>query len=39
MPLVQARETDEDGNVVREGTPVRLQFEGWPAMVACPSTT
>ncbi len=32
MPLVQARETDADGNVVREGSPVRLQFEGWPAI-------
>ncbi len=32
IPLVQPRETDEQGNVVREGTAVRLQFEGWPAI-------
>jgi multidrug resistance efflux pump len=32
MPLVQAQETDADGNVVRPGSPVRLQFEGWPAI-------
>lgn len=32
MPLVQARETDAEGNVIRPGSPVRLQFEGWPAI-------
>lgn len=32
MPLVQARETDAGGNVTRRGSPVRLQFEGWPAI-------
>jgi biotin carboxyl carrier protein len=32
MPLVIARETSPDGRVVREGSPVRLQFEGWPAL-------
>lgn len=32
MPLVQAREVDEHGNTVRPGSPVRLQFEGWPAI-------
>jgi multidrug resistance efflux pump len=32
MPLVHARETDTAGNLVREGSPVRLQFEGWPAI-------
>lgn len=32
MPLVQAREIDADGNVIRPGSPVRLQFEGWPAI-------
>lgn len=32
MPLVQQRETDSDGNVVRPGSLVRLQFEGWPAI-------
>jgi multidrug efflux pump subunit AcrA (membrane-fusion protein) len=32
MPLVRARETDAAGNVVRPGSPVRLQFEGWPAI-------
>jgi adhesin transport system membrane fusion protein len=32
MPLVQERQVDSDGNVVRAGSPVRLQFEGWPAI-------
>lgn len=32
MPLVQSREVDEKGNVIRPGSPVRLQFEGWPAI-------
>lgn len=32
MPLVQAREVDAAGEVVRPGSPVRLQFEGWPAI-------
>jgi multidrug efflux pump subunit AcrA (membrane-fusion protein) len=32
MPLVQARELDASGNLVRPGSPVRLQFEGWPAV-------
>jgi adhesin transport system membrane fusion protein len=32
MPLVQAREVDEHGNTVKPGSPVRLQFEGWPAI-------
>lgn len=32
MPLIQAREVDEHGNVVKPGSPVRLQFEGWPAI-------
>ncbi len=32
MPLVIARETGPDGRIVREGSPVRLQFEGWPAL-------
>ena len=32
MPLIQARVTDEQGNVVEPGSPVRLQFEGWPAI-------
>lgn len=32
MPLVRAREVDEKGAVVQEGSPVRLQFEGWPAI-------
>ena len=39
MPLVIARETGPDGKVVKEGSPVRLQFEGWPAlqMIGWPS--
>jgi multidrug resistance efflux pump len=32
MPLIQARTTDANGNVTRNGSPVRLQFEGWPAI-------
>ncbi|MBN9691273.1 MAG: HlyD family efflux transporter periplasmic adaptor subunit [Verrucomicrobia bacterium] len=32
MPLVQAREMDEQGKVTQPGSPVRLQFEGWPAI-------
>ncbi len=32
MPLVQAREVDAEGNVVKPGSPVRIQFEGWPAI-------
>lgn len=32
MPLIQARVSDESGNVISYGSPVRLQFEGWPAL-------
>jgi adhesin transport system membrane fusion protein len=32
VPLVQPREVAPDGTVVQEGSPVRLQFEGWPAV-------
>jgi multidrug efflux pump subunit AcrA (membrane-fusion protein) len=32
MPLLAAREVDATGKVVREGSLVRLQFEGWPAL-------
>lgn len=32
MPLIRAREIDEVGNVVQPGSPVRIQFEGWPAI-------
>jgi len=32
MPLVLARQTGPGGEVLREGSPVRLQFEGWPAL-------
>jgi len=32
MPLIRGRETDEEGNTVHPGSPVRLQFEGWPAI-------
>jgi adhesin transport system membrane fusion protein len=32
MPLVRARETDDAGNVLNPGSPVRIQFEGWPAI-------
>jgi multidrug resistance efflux pump len=32
VPLVQARDTAADGTVLSRGDPVRLQFEGWPAV-------
>ncbi len=32
MPLVQAREVDAQGKITRPGSPVRIQFEGWPAI-------
>lgn len=32
MPLLQARVVDDQGNVIRRGSTVRLQFEGWPAV-------
>lgn len=32
MPLIQPRITDDQGNVLEPGSPVRLQFEGWPAI-------
>ncbi len=31
IPLVTARQVHEDGTIT-EGSPVRLQFEGWPAV-------
>lgn len=31
IPLVTARQTHDDGSIT-EGSPVRLQFEGWPAI-------
>ncbi|MBT5927907.1 MAG: HlyD family efflux transporter periplasmic adaptor subunit [Verrucomicrobia bacterium] len=32
MPLIQERQIDKEGKVIHEGSPVRLQFEGWPAI-------
>ncbi|KAB2674711.1 MAG: HlyD family efflux transporter periplasmic adaptor subunit [Verrucomicrobia bacterium] len=32
MPLVRSREVGPDGKPRREGSPVRVQFEGWPAV-------
>lgn len=32
MPLVHAREVDPQGRLIREGSSVRIQFEGWPAV-------
>ena len=32
MPLVHSRELDSEGRLRREGSPVRIQFEGWPAV-------
>ncbi len=33
LPLIHARTTSEDGSV-EEGSPVRIAFEGWPAIQA-----
>lgn len=32
MPLLWARQVNEAGQIIRKGSPVRLQFEGWPAV-------
>lgn len=32
MPLLNARQVDKNGKIIRRGSPVRLQFEGWPAV-------
>lgn len=32
MPLAVARQVDADGKVVKPGSDVRIQFEGWPAV-------
>jgi len=32
VPLIRERTVDAQGDVVVEGSPVRLQFEGWPAV-------
>jgi hypothetical protein len=32
MPLIRDREVAPDGSVIVKGSPVRLQFEGWPAI-------
>jgi len=32
MPLIRERLVDENGEVIHPGSPVRLQFEGWPAI-------
>ena len=32
MPLIQAREMDAHGVVLKPGSPARVQFEGWPAL-------
>ncbi|MGE3308858.1 MAG: HlyD family secretion protein [Limisphaerales bacterium] len=32
MPLIQPRITDDGGRTVKPGSPVRIQFEGWPAI-------
>ena len=32
MPLLRERQKDASGKIVRKGSPVRLQFEGWPAI-------
>jgi len=32
MPLIQAREMDAQGVVLKPGSPARVQFEGWPAL-------
>ncbi len=32
MPLIHSRDVDFQGRLRREGSPVRIQFEGWPAV-------
>ena len=32
MPLIRERQVDENGQLLHSGSPVRLQFEGWPAI-------
>ncbi len=32
IPLLRARELNEDGEISRHGSLVRIQFEGWPAV-------
>ena len=32
MPLLRSRQVDEEGRIIQKGSPVRLQFEGWPAV-------
>ncbi|HKK91801.1 MAG TPA: HlyD family efflux transporter periplasmic adaptor subunit [Longimicrobiales bacterium] len=32
VPLIRERVVDDQGTIVEEGSPVRLQFEGWPAV-------
>ena len=32
MPLLNSRQVDKNGTVIQHGSPVRLQFEGWPAV-------
>ena len=32
MPLIQPRVVDDNGATIEPGSPVRLQFEGWPAV-------
>jgi len=32
MPLIRERQVDENGQLIHSGSPVRLQFEGWPAI-------
>ena len=32
MPLLQAQKKDASGQIIQRGSPVRLQFEGWPAV-------
>lgn len=32
MPLAFARQTDSEGKVLKPGSDVRIQFEGWPAV-------
>ncbi len=32
LPLVQSRETDATGRILKHGSLVRIQFEGWPAI-------
>lgn len=32
VPLIRSRKTNPEGAIIEHGSPVRIQFEGWPAV-------